>query len=125
MDKVVHFEIPADDMDRAQRFYTGAFGWTTNSAPGLQYILVHTTETDQRGGPKAPGAINGGIMPRKAPISSPVITINVENIDEGIARVQKAGGQLVHPKFQVGNFGLSAYIKDTEGNVIGLWQSLS
>jgi predicted enzyme related to lactoylglutathione lyase len=124
MDKVVHFEIPADDMDRAERFYSSAFGWTSNSPPGLQYTLVHTTETDQRGMPQAPGAINGGILPRKSPVTSPVITINVANIDEAVTRVQRAGGQLVHPKFQVGKFGISAYIKDTEENVIGLWQSL-
>jgi predicted enzyme related to lactoylglutathione lyase len=125
MDKVVHFEIPADNMDRAQRFYGSAFGWESTTPPGLQYALVHTTETDKQGKPQAPGAINGGILPRKAPLTGPVITINVANVDEAIVRVQKAGGQLVHPKFQVGKFGISAYIKDTEGNVIGLWQCLS
>ena len=124
MDKVVHFEIPADDMDRAQRFYSTAFGWTANSPPGLKYAMVHTTDTDQHGMPYKAGAINGGILPRKAPVTSPVITINVTNIDEAIVRVEKAGGQLAHPKFQVRKFGLSAYVKDTEGNVIGLWQSL-
>ena len=124
MDKVAHFEIPADDLNRAQKFYSAAFDWKTNNVPGLQYILVHTTECDQRGAPRAPGAINGGIMPRKTPVTAPVITINVANIDEAVARVEKSGGQLALPKFQVGTFGLSAYIKDTEGNVIGLWQSL-
>jgi len=124
MNRVVHFEIPADNMDRAQQFYSSAFGWTTSSPPGLQYALVHTTETDKQGKPQTPGAINGGILPRKAPLNGPVITVDVGNIDEAIGRVQKAGGQVVHPKFQVGSFGISAYIKDTEGNVIGLWQCL-
>jgi predicted enzyme related to lactoylglutathione lyase len=122
MDKVAHFEIPADDMNRAQAFYAAAFDWKFMSPPGLQYLLVQTTESDQRG-PKNPGAINGGILARKAPVTSPVITINVANMDEALARVQKAGGQVVHPKFAVGTFGFSAYIKDTEGNVIGVWQS--
>ena len=123
MDKVAHFEIPADDLNRAQKFYSAAFGWKTNNVPGLQYILVHTTETDERG-PKSPGAINGGIMPRKSPVTAPIITINVANIDDALARTEKFGGQIALPKFEVGSFGLSAYVRDTEGNIIGLWQSL-
>ena len=122
MDKVAHFEIPADDLRRAQNFYGTAFGWKFMSPPGLQYLLVQTTESDQKG-PKAPGGINGGILARKAPITSPVITINVDNMDEALGRVEKAGGKVVHAKFPVGNFGFSAYVKDTEGNVIGIWQS--
>jgi len=124
MDKVAHFEIPADDLNRAQRFYSSAFGWKTNGVPGMQYILVHTVETDQRGVAQEAGAINGGILPRKSPVTAPVITINVANIEEAIMRVEKAGGQVALAKFQVGNFGYSAYIKDSEGNVVGLWQSL-
>jgi predicted enzyme related to lactoylglutathione lyase len=122
MDKVAHFEIPADDLDRAQNFYGTAFGWKFMSPPGLQYLLVQTTESDQKG-PKAPGAINGGILVRKAPVTSPVITINVDDMDEALGRVEKAGGKVVHAKFPVGSFGFSAYVKDTEGNVIGIWQS--
>src|SRR5947208_2006157 len=123
MDKVAHFEIPADDLDRARSFYGTAFGWQFMSPPGVQYLLVQTTECEQ-GKPTKPGAINGGILARKAPVTAPVITVNVDNMDEALVRIQKAGGQVVHPKFQMGNFGFSAYVRDTEGNVIGLWQSL-
>src|SRR6266446_3706170 len=118
MDKVSHFEIPADDLNRAQQFYSSAFGWKNNGVPGMQYVLVHTVECDQRGAPKAPGGINGGILPRKSPVTAPVITINVANIDAAIVRVEKAGGQVALAKFKVGDVGYSAYIKDSEGNVI-------
>ena len=65
-DKVVHFEIPADDLDRARAFYGEAFGWTINSIPELDYSSVETTPTDETNMPTEPGAINGGMMRRKA-----------------------------------------------------------
>ena len=123
MDKVVHFEIPVDDVERAQKFYSTAFGWKMNNIPGMGYTLIETTPSDENG-PKEPGAINGGIMKRSEKIKSPVITINVDNIDEAVKTVNKNGGGVVVEKMKVGDMGYSAYIEDTEGNVIGLWQNL-
>jgi hypothetical protein len=122
MDKVVHFEIPFDDGERATSFYRDAFGWQLNSMPNFQYTLATTTPTDERGNHTESGGINGGMLHRQAPITSPVITIGVQDIDEALARVEKLGGKVTIGRQQVGDVGFSAYVQDTEGNLIGLWQ---
>src|SRR4029453_5659606 len=69
-DKVVHFEIPADDVERAQVFYRDAFGWTINAMPEMGYTIVMTTESDEAGTPVERGAINGGMLQRQGEIRS-------------------------------------------------------
>lgn len=124
MDKVVHFEIPADDMERAQKFYEAVFGWKIDLVPEFKYAMVATVERDPNTQmPKEPGAINGGIMQRNQ-IKNPVVTISVKDISAAQKHVEKAGGKVVMPAFKVGDIGLSAYFQDTEGNVMGLWQQL-
>ena len=123
MDKVVHFEIPTENLERGQAFYTSVFGWTTNSMPGMGYVLVGTVAVDDRHMPKEPGAINGGMLKRQPPIVAPVITIQVASIEESAKKIQAAGGSLVREKQAVGDMGFSAYFKDSEGNVLGLWQT--
>ena len=121
--KVVHFEIPADNVKRAQAFYSKAFGWQMNSIPGMNYTMVGTTPSDQNGMPTEPGAINGGMAKRGNPLKNPVITIGVSNVDESLEMVKKLGGKVVRKKEPVGDMGFAAYFKDTEGNVVGLWQA--
>jgi hypothetical protein len=123
-DKVVHFEIPADDLDRARAFYGDAFGWTINAIPELGYTIVETTPIDNETNmPTEPGAINGGMMQREAPITGPVITIGVDDVDAALRRVEELGGKTVLPKQSVAEMGFSAYFSDPEGNVVGLWES--
>ena len=124
MDKVVHFEIPVDDLERAQKFYKNVFGWKMESLPGIEYIMIGTTPVDEKGMPKEIGAINGGMIKRQRPVTSPLITIGVEDIDYAMKNVKKMGGEIVRGKMQVGEFGYAAYFKDTEGNIIGLWQKI-
>ena len=123
MDKVVHFEVPFEDGERATTFYREAFGWRLDSMPEFQYTMVSTTETDAQGRPTEPGAINGGMLHRQGPITSPVITVGVDDLDEAIARVEKLGGKVAIGRQTVGEAGYSAYFHDTEGNLIGLWQN--
>ena len=123
MDKVVHFEIPFDDGERASAFYRDAFGWQLNAMPQLQYVLVTTTPTDEQGTPAEVGGINGGMLHRQGPITSPIITIGVDDIDAALATVEKLGGKIALGRNPVGDMGFSAYVQDTEGNLIGLWQS--
>jgi uncharacterized protein len=121
--KVVHFEIPADDVERAQAFYRDAFGWTINAMPEMAYTIVRTTPTDEAGMPTEPGAINGGLLQRQTPITSPVITVDVEDIDDALRRIEELGGKTARDKFDVGGMGIAAYFTDPEGNVVGLWQN--
>lgn len=123
MDKVVHFEVPFDDGPRAVHFYREAFGWQLNSMPQMQYTMVTTIDTDDQGRPVEAGGINGGMLARQGPITAPVITIGVEDLDDALARVEKLGGKVAIGRQKVGEMGFSAYFHDTEGNLIGLWQN--
>lgn len=125
MRPVVHFEIPAENLERAKKFYGDIFGWNIMDVPGVDYTMLTTIESDEQGFPKKPGAINGGMMKKEGSGLSPVIVIDVESIDEYIERVKKAGGEVVMEKVKVMDMGYNARIKDTEGNIIGLWENIS
>jgi predicted enzyme related to lactoylglutathione lyase len=120
--KVVHFEIPADDVERAQRFYGEAFGWQLQPIPQMDYTMVTTAPSDENG-PTEPGAINGGMLRRQGPITAPVIVIDVDDIDAALTRVEQLGGKTAAGRQAVGDMGFSGYFHDSEGNLIGLWQS--
>ena len=120
---VVHFEIPADDFDRAQKFYTDAFGWNLQHMPEMQYTIVSTTAVNEQGMPSDPGAINGGMMKREEPLSTPVLTVDVDDIDAALQKVESLGGSTVVGKQAVGDMGFAAYFRDSEGNLMGMWQS--
>jgi predicted enzyme related to lactoylglutathione lyase len=122
-DAVVHFELPADDLPRAQRFYQEAFGWVMNSMPEMGYVMVSTTPADEQGMPQKPGAINGGMLARQEPVSAPVVTVQVQSVDQALQRIEQLGGTVVRGKDPVGEMGFAAYFKDTEGNVVGLWET--
>jgi predicted enzyme related to lactoylglutathione lyase len=123
MDKIVHFEIPADDIGRAKDFYGSIFGWEIEDVEGMDYTVVRTVRVDDQQMPTEPGAINGGMMKRSADTPSPVITINVGSIDDALKRIEAAGGSVVHPRQEIPGMGAFAYFKDTEGNTMGLWET--
>jgi predicted enzyme related to lactoylglutathione lyase len=123
MDKVVHFEIPADNLARAKKFYNTVFGWNMNEMPEMDYVMVGTAESNENGMPKEPGAINGGMLERQDPVKSIVVTIDVKDIDRAATMIEKNGGKIVRSKMPVGDMGFAAYFKDSEGNVVGLWQN--
>jgi len=124
MDKVVHFEIPVDDLTRAKEFYGSVFGWGLQTMEQMNdYTIVHTTPTDENESPTEPGGINGGMMKRSADAPAPVITINVDAVDDSLKKIEAAGGAVVRPKAEIPGMGSFAYVRDTEGNVIGLWEN--
>jgi predicted enzyme related to lactoylglutathione lyase len=123
MNEIVHFEIPVDNLDRAQKFYKPTFGWQLNYVKEMDYTIIQTTEVDEKNMPKKPGSINGGMMKRSKNVNAPVVTISVASIDDALAKIEKNGGKAIGKKMEVENMGWSAYFKDPEGNVIGLWQN--
>ena len=127
MAKVVHFEIPADDLERAKTFYGSIFGWDLSTMPmpgGGQYTSVVTTPVDERTQmPTEPGAINGGLTERESSMPAPVITIDVDGIDDALKEIEAEGGSTVTPRTQIPGMGAFAYFKDPEGNVLGLWET--
>ena len=116
MPRVVHFEISADQPERAVEFYTKVFGWSIQKWGGAQpYWLVST-------GPDGQPGINGGIMNRMG--DQPVVnTIEVASVDDFMAKVAAAGGTIMTPKMTIPGVGWMAYCKDTEGNQFGIMQS--
>jgi predicted enzyme related to lactoylglutathione lyase len=120
--RVVHFEIPYDDQERAQAFYAEAFGWSMVPLPEMRYVLATTGPSDQ-GPPSEPGFINGGLLERGLPVGGPVVVLDVEDIDASLDRIETLGGTTVSAKQPVGDMGFSAYFKDPEGNLMGLWPS--
>jgi predicted enzyme related to lactoylglutathione lyase len=121
--RVVHFEVPFDDADRARDFYKEVFDWQIQPMPEMNYNMVSTGPTSDEGMPSEPGFIGGGMMQRQAPVNSPVLTIAVDDIDATINAVEKHGGAKVGEKMAVGDMGFAAYFSDSEGNLMGLWQN--
>jgi len=128
MDKVVHFEIPTDDHERAKRFYGDVFGWHLQDMPtgADTYTFAITSPVDEKFQHRESGAINGGMFKRspQLPVDKPVITIGVESIDEHARKIAAAGGSMVVPKGEVPDMGYYAYFKDSEGNLMGLWETM-
>jgi uncharacterized protein len=122
--RVVHFELPFDDGDRARQFYAQAFGWNLMPMPELDYTIVSTGPVSEDGRPTEAGFVNGGLLSREsAATPGPVVVVDVEDIDSALGAVEAAGGSTVLGRNAVGDMGFAAYVRDTEGNVIGLWQT--
>jgi predicted enzyme related to lactoylglutathione lyase len=121
--RVVHFEVPFDDADRARRFYREVIDWQILTMPEMGYNLVSTGPTGDQG-PTEPGYIGGGMLQRQDPVTTPVITLAVDDIDATLVAVEKNGGSPVREKVAVGDMGFAAYFTDSEGNLMGLWQTV-
>src|SRR5437762_1252626 len=130
MNPVVHFEMPASDRTRMAKFYEKAFGWRTQQlGPDMgNYVVVSTTETDERNRAKTPGAINGGFFDKGPDNQYPSVVIGVDNIRDAIKNVKAEGGKVIggHNKDgepdDIPGVGLYASFIDTEGNRVGMLQ---
>lgn len=122
--RVVHFEIPFDDGERARSFYRDALGWTVQEMPEMAYTMATSGPTGEQGMPSEPGFINGGLFQREAgPLRGPVIVVEVDAIDPMLKRIENLGGSTVVARQPVGEMGFVAYFQDPEGNVVGLWEN--
>ncbi len=122
--RVVHFEIPFDDGDRARGFYRDAFGWNIQEMPEMGYTMVSSGPVLESGMPSEPGFINGGMLQRNlGPATGPVLVVDVGNIDDALANIEKLGGSTLVGRTPVGDMGFSAYFSDPDGNVMGLWET--
>jgi predicted enzyme related to lactoylglutathione lyase len=122
VDKVEHFEIPADDVKRALDFYRTVFGWELNPLPGIDYTRLLTVRIEHNAVAQRPFEVNGAIVERNSEVRGPVVTISVSDMDDTLERIPKVGGRVVMGKKEFGKRGYTAYFQDTEGNVMGLWQ---
>jgi uncharacterized protein len=124
MGRVVHFEIHASDLDRAERFYRDVFGWQVQKFDGpIDYRLLNT-------GPNTEAGIDGALVERRAPadgdgVIAYVCTIHVEDIRATEQKVKDAGGEQVVDRHEIPDVGQLSYFKDTEGNIFGAMQPAS
>jgi predicted enzyme related to lactoylglutathione lyase len=123
MNKVVHFEVPFDDKARAMKFYSSAFGWKLTDIAEMSYVMAETTRVNEQQMPVEPGAINGGLFQRPKEAPNPTIYVGVDSIDAALKKVEAAGGKVVTPNTPIPGMGAYARVSDTEGNVIGLFQT--
>ncbi len=121
MPRVIHFEIYADEPERAIKFYETVFGWQAQKFPGpMDYWMLDT-------GKEEPG-INGAIMKREKPLTGSgdivayVCTIGVDSVDAYLTKAQAAGGKVIVPKSPIPGMGWFAQFLDTEGNIVGIMQ---
>ena len=131
MPTIVHFEIPADDIERTRKFYSDLFGWKiekwsgtasgelTSAAAGqsMEYWMVTTTDD------KGNKALGGGMMKRQMPEHHITNYIGVKSVDEYMSRVKNLGGKVVAPKHAVPGMGYFALCLDTENNSFAIWES--
>ena len=124
MGRVVHFEVHAEDPDRAARFYAGLLGWQFKKWDGpMDYWLITTGPKDQPG-------IDGGLVRRMGggpldgqAVNAYVCTAAVADVDQSVRRAAELGGTVALPKMPIPGVGWLAYVKDTEGNILGMMQS--
>lgn len=123
--RVSHFEIQCDNLERAIAFYTKTFGWEIKKWEGgqMEYWMVMTGAREEAGG------INGGMIPRPAPVpagpagtNAYVCTMTVENFDDISAKILANGGRVAMPKFALTGMAWQGYFLDTEGNTFGIHQ---
>ena len=123
---VIHFEMPGEDRTRMAGFYTNVFGWKTQKLGEEMgnYVVVTTTESNEHGRPKKPGAINGGFFQKTDDKSSqyPLVVIQVDDIREHMKKVQKAGGKVQGQPMDIPGVGLYVSFFDTEGNRVCMLQ---
>ncbi len=128
MNRIVHFEIYANDPARAANFYKNVFGWDIQEWKGLdmQYWMVMTAPEDSK-----EKGINGGMIIRKGSepkdgqsVNAFVCTVQVEDFDATVAKIEREGGKIHIPKFSIAGMAWQAYYLDTEGNIFGVHQAL-
>ena len=115
MNRVVNFDFPTDQPERAKEFFTDIFGWKFKEWLNEDYWLVETGDKIKRG-------INGSMIKRRHPDQKPTVTIQVENIDITLKKVIDEGGLVVFPKRTIPKVGYMAYFNDPEGNTVCIMQ---
>jgi predicted enzyme related to lactoylglutathione lyase len=121
---VIHFEIPANDVEKLKAFYEKIFDWKIVQTPGpIDYWIIQTVPVDENGMTLRPG-VNGGLYRRLQPENKPINYFAVESISDFLTKIEKLGGKVTQPKQEVPNIGWIAAAEDPEGNAFALIQPL-
>ena len=122
MSRIIHFEIHASQPQALIDYYTALLGWAFNKYEGADYWLIETGPSDEPG-------IDGGLLPRRGDpplpmqaVNSFVCTAQVDSLDETLSKNAALGGSIAFPKMPIPRIGWLAYVKDPDGNIMGLMQ---
>ena len=120
---IVHFEIPADDVEKLKGFYEQLFGWkfTYSEMPGMPYWMIQTVPTDEQGMLQEQG-VNGGMYKRENALQIPTNWIQVDDIDAHTKKLEVLGGRMLVPKMEIPGVGWTAVGLDIEGNQVAMLQ---
>jgi hypothetical protein len=123
MPTIQHFEIPADDVERAIKFYKGVFDWTMQKLgnpqdPSKDYWFFDTKDENGNKG------IGGGLMKRQAPEHTVTNYITVRSVDDYASKIEEAGGKVIMPKTEIPDMGFIIVFLDTENNMFGLYEAM-
>ncbi len=122
---LIHFEIPANDVEKLKQFYEEVFGWKIVQASGpIEYWVIQTVPVDSNGMLLRPG-VNGGMYKKQVPESKSINYFAVESISDFLAKIEKMGGRITQSKQEVPEIGWIAAAEDPEGNLFALIQSIS
>ncbi len=124
MPTVQYFEIPADDLERAQKFYKHVFGWSmqkwdNKENPEQEYYMFETRDDEGNPGP------GGGMMKRQSPQHTITNYITVSSVDKYTSKIEQSGGMVIMPKTNVPNMGFIAVCLDSENNMFGIFESIN
>ncbi|MCL2359098.1 MAG: VOC family protein [Nitrososphaerota archaeon] len=121
---IVHFEIPANNVEKIKKFYENVFGWKIVQAGGpIEYWIIQTVPTDNKGMILRPG-VNGGMYKRQIPEGKSINYYSVESITDFLEKIVKLGGKIIQPKQEVPEVGWIAAAEDPEGNAFALIEPL-
>lgn len=121
---IIHFEIPANNVEKLRRFYEEVFGWKITLVEGpLEYWMIETVPVDSNGKTIRPG-VNGGMYKTQISDSKPINYFSVESISAFLDKIIKSGGKVTQPKQEVPEVGWIAAAEDPEGNQFALLQPL-
>ncbi len=121
---IVHFEIPAEDVERLKEFYSKLFGWKIEKSDGYgDYWMIQTVPSDEQGRPIRQG-INGGMMKKQNPEHKFTYYVQVESVDEYCKKIEELGGKVVVPKMEVPGMLWWAMAVDPEGNHFAILEEI-
>ena len=121
---IVHFEIPADNVEKLRKFYMKLFGWKIEKMPGpMEYWNIETVPVDEHGMLVRPG-VNGGMMKRENPEQKQINYISVESVGEYSEKIEALGGKVIIRKQEIPGIGWWALALDPEGNHFGVFESI-
>jgi uncharacterized protein len=125
---IVHFEIPADDVERARKFYSTLFGWkiekieVKKDGATMDYWMI-STSTKREDSSEKSSHLEGGLIKRQHPQQPNLNYISVSSIDDYSNKVKELGGKVLLPKTEITGYGFFTVCIDTENNAFALWES--